>query len=177
MTIDRPQASEFNEYYTRYIDKVPALGPAALLKDQVAQFERLRDLPEQDAAYRYAEGKWNVREVVGHMADTERMFSYRLLHIARGDAAALPGMDEKVWSSVAPHAGRRMADVAGEMLAVRRATLALVESIDVEAVARTGIANNFPITARALCWILPGHAQHHLDVLRERYNITAASSS
>ena len=174
MTIERPQASEFNEYYARYIDKVPATGPVALLRDQVAQFERLRALPEQDAAYRYAEGKWNVKEVVGHMADTERLFSYRLLHIARGDAAPLPGMDEKVWSAVAPHAARRMPDIAGELIAVRRATLALVESLDADAMARTGVASGFPVSARALCWMLPGHAQHHLDVLRERYLVTAA---
>jgi uncharacterized damage-inducible protein DinB len=177
MTIERPQASEFNEYYARYIDKVPVTGPVALLRDQIAPFEKLRELPEQDAAHRYAEGKWSIKEVVGHMADTERLFSYRLLHIARGDAAPLPGMDEKVWSAVAPHATRSMRDVAGELLAVRRATLALVESIDADAVARTGVASNFPVSARALCWMLPGHAQHHLDVLRERYRVTAASLS
>ena len=171
MSIERPQASEFNEYYARYIGKVPAGGPVSQLTAQIAQFERLRALPERDAEYRYAEGKWNVKEVIGHMADTERMFSYRLLHIARGDAAALPGMDEKVWSAVAPHAARGIKDVADEMIAVRRATLALVNSLDAAAVARTGVASTFPVSARALCWILPGHAQHHLDVLTERYRI------
>jgi hypothetical protein len=171
MTPDRPQASEFNEYYGRYIGKVPAAGPVTLLRDQIADFERLRGLSEQDAAYRYAEGKWSVTEVIGHISDTERMFSYRLLHIVRGDTTPLPGMDEKVWSAAAPHAARRMIDVADEMIAVRRATLALVESIDTDAVVRTGVASTFPISARALCWILPGHAQHHLDVLRERYNL------
>jgi hypothetical protein len=172
MTIDRPQPSEFNEYYGRYIVKVPAAGPVTLLRDQIGEFERLRGLSDQDAAYRYAEGKWSVKEVVGHLSDTERMFSYRLLHIVRGDSAPLPGMDEQVWSAAAPHAARRMADVADEMIAVRRATLALVESIDTDAVVRTGVASTFPISARALCWILPGHAQHHLEVLRERYRIS-----
>ena len=172
MIIERPQASEFNEYYARYIGKVPAAGPVGSLQDQIAPFERLRELPEPDAAYRYADGKWNVKEVVGHMADTERMFSYRLLHIARGDAAALPGMDEKVWSAAAPHAARRITDVADEMIAVRRATLALVHSLDADAIARTGVASSFPVSARALCWILPGHAAHHLDVLNARYRIT-----
>lgn len=177
MTIDRPQASEFNEYYGRYIGKVPATGPVAALHDQIAPFERLRGLSEQDAGYRYAEGKWNVKEVVGHIADTERLFSYRLLHIVRGDPSPLPGMDEKVWSAVAPHAARRMNEVVDEMIAVRRATLALVGSIDADALARSGVASTFPISARALCWILPGHTQHHLDVLRERYVVTAASLS
>ena len=175
MTIDRPHAAEFNEYYARYINKVSAAGPMALLNDQVAHFERLRALPEREAAYRYAEGKWSVKEVIGHMADTERMFSYRLLHIARGDTAPLPGMDEKIWSAVAPHANRPISDVADEMIAVRHATVALVNSIDADAVARTGVASTFPVSTPALCWILPGHAEHHLDVLRERYGISVAA--
>jgi hypothetical protein len=175
MSIERPHASEFNDYYARYISKVPATGPVSQLTDQIAQFERLRALPDRDAEYRYAEGKWNVKEVIGHMADTERMFSYRLLHIARGDTAPLPGMDEKVWSAVAPHASRPIRDVADEMIAVRHATVALVNSIDADAVARTGVASTFPVSTRALCWILPGHAQHHLDVLRERYGISVAA--
>jgi hypothetical protein len=175
MTIDRPQAAEFNEYYARYINKVPAAGPMALLNDQIARFERLRALPEREAAYRYAEGKWSVKEVIGHMSDTERMFSYRLLHIARGDTAPLPGMDEKIWSAVAPHTNRPISDVADEMIAVRHATVALVNSIDADAVSRTGVASTFPVSTRALCWILPGHAEHHLDVLRERYGISVAA--
>ena len=175
MTIERPQASECHEYYARYIGKVPVTGPVAQLREQIAHFERLRGLPEQDAGYRYAEGKWSVKEVIGHMADVERLFSFRLVHIARGDPAPLPGMDEKVWSAVAPHAGRRMTEIVDEMIAVRRATLALVESLDAEALARTGVASTNPVSVRALCWILPGHAQHHLEVLRERYRITAAA--
>lgn len=177
MIIERPHASEFNDYYARYISKVAATGPVSQLIDQVAQFERLRAVPERDAEYRYAEGKWNVKEVIGHMADTERMFSYRLLHIARGDATALPGMDEKIWSAAAPHAARRISDVADELIAVRRATLTLVNSLDADAVVRTGVASTFPVSVRALCWILPGHAEHHLEVLRDRYRITAAASS
>ena len=170
ISIDRPQASEFNEYYARYVGKVSG-DPVAALKGQMAAFEKLRGLPESTGEHRYAEGKWSVKEVLGHMADTERLFSYRLLHIARGDAAALPGMDEKVWSASAPHASRRIADVADEMIAVRRATIALVESLDAAAAARTGVASGFPVSARALVWILPGHAQHHLDVLTDRYGI------
>ena len=173
MTIDRPQAPEFNEFYAGYIGKVPEAGPLALLKEQVAQFEKLRALPEEQAGHRYAEGKWSVKEVIGHMADTERLFAYRLLHILRGDPAPLAGMDEQLWSAAAPHRRRHMKDVVAEMIVVRLATVALVGSIDADALGRTGVANNFPISARALCWILPGHAQHHLDVLKARYNVSA----
>ena len=171
MTIDRPHPSEFNEYYVRYVDQVQGGDPLASLKQQIARFEQLRALPEDKARHRYADGKWSVGEVLGHMADTERLFSYRLLHIARGDAAALPGMDEKVWSASAPHASRRLADVADEMIAVRRATIALVESLDAAAIGRSGVASGFPVSARALVWILPGHAAHHLAVLADRYGV------
>lgn len=174
MTIERPHASEFNEFYAGYIGKVSEAGPLALLEGQVATFEKLRGLSEAHAEHRYAPGKWSIKELVGHMADTERLFCYRLLHIVRGDKAPLSGMDEKAWSAAAPHAARHLKDVAAEMIVVRLATVALVGSVDASAMARTGVANNFPISARALCWILPGHAQHHLDVMRERYNITVA---
>ena len=174
MTIAAPQPSEFNEYYARYIGTVPSSGPLALLEAQTASFDTLGQLSDHDAGYRYADGKWSVREVLGHIADVERLFSYRLLHIARGDQAPLPGMDEKVWSANAPHERRPISAIAEEMIALRRATIALVESLDDAAVARAGVASGFPVTARALCWILPGHAQHHLNVLREKYRITAA---
>ena len=172
MTIDRPQTAEFNPFYGGYIDKVAAAGPLVHLNDQLASFERLRRLSDEQAANRYAPGKWSVKELLGHVSDTERLFSYRLLHIARGDRAALAGMDEKAWSAVAPHHHRRITDLGDEMVAVRGATLALIGSLDAAALERTGTANNYPISARALVWILPGHAQHHLDILRERYGVS-----
>jgi uncharacterized damage-inducible protein DinB len=171
MTITAPQASEFNEYYARYIGTVASSTPLTALNAQLAAFDKLGQLPERDAGLSYAAGKWSVREVLGHIADVERLFSYRLLHIARGDHAALPGMDEKVWSANAPHDRRKISQIAQEMIALRRATVALVESLDDTAVARAGVASGFPVTARALCWILPGHAEHHLGILKERYRI------
>ena len=172
MTIAAPQSSEFNEYYARYIGTVPPSGPLASLNAQLAVFDKLGQLSDVAADFCYADGKWSVREVLGHMADVERLFSYRLLHIARGDQAPLPGMDEKVWSAHAPHDRRPISQIAQEMIALRRATIALVESLDEAAVARAGVASGFPVTARALCWILPGHAQHHLHVLKEKYRIS-----
>ena len=172
MTIAPPQPSEFNEYYARYIGTVPTSGPLAHLNAQFPVFQKLGQLSDQDAGFRYADGKWSVKEVVGHMSDVERLFSYRLLHISRGDRAPLPGMDEKVWSAVAPHDRRRISELVRELIAVRHATIGLVESLDEAAVARAGVASGFPVTARALCWILPGHAQHHLNVLKEKYRIS-----
>jgi uncharacterized damage-inducible protein DinB len=171
MTIAPPQTAEFNPFYAGYVGKVTADGPFDLLKDQIASFERLKRISDEQADHRYAPGKWSVKELLGHMSDTERLFSYRLLHIARGDRAALAGMDEKAWSAAAPHDRRRISEIADEMVAVRRATVKLIESLDDAALARSGVANNYPISARALVWIMPGHAQHHLDILRERYGV------
>ncbi len=173
MTIARPAETECAPFYAGYIAKVAASGPVAMLKDQIASFEKLRGLADTTGDHRYAEGKWSVKEVLGHMADTERVFTYRLLRIARADQTPLAGFDENAWAAIAPHGKRRLADVVDELIAVRQATITLVESLDETAVANTGLANNNPVTGRAICWIIPGHAQHHLDVLHERYGIQA----
>ncbi|MGE0865681.1 MAG: DinB family protein [Vicinamibacterales bacterium] len=171
MTIAAPAETEFAPFYAGYIAKVSDGGPVAMMVDQIAAFETLRGLPETAGDYRYAAGKWNVKELVGHLADAERVFSYRLLRIARADKTALAGFDENAWAEVAPHGRRRLADVADELIAVRRSTISLVESLDEAAVGNIGIANNNPVSGRAICWIIPGHAQHHLGILRERYSV------
>lgn len=171
MTISKPQASEFNPFYAGYIDKVSTQGPVGLLEDQLDAFDVLRQIPADETNHRYAHDKWSVKEVVGHVADAERVFSYRLLRIARADETPLAGFDENAWAKAAPHASRRLADIADELIAVRRATIALVASLDEAMLARTALANNKLVSARAICWIIPGHAQHHLDVLRERYGV------
>lgn len=171
MTINRPDSSEFAQFYAGYVAKVPDSGPVSTLKDQIAELERLKSLPEDKANYRYAADKWTVKEVIGHLADAERVFSYRLTRIARGDKTPLAGFDENAWAQTAPHGRRPIGAVVDEMIAVRRSTLALMESLDEAAVANSGVANNNPVTGRAICWIVAGHTRHHLDVLHERYGI------
>lgn len=169
MIITAPHLKEFNPFYAGYVGKVPASGPVALMADQIAAFEKFRSGVDGD--YRYAEGKWTVKEVLGHMSDAERVFGYRLLRIARNDSTPLAGFDENAWARVAPHGQRGLSDVVDELIAVRRSTLALVASLTESALSGTTTANNYPVTGRALCWIIPGHAQHHLDVLRDRYGL------
>ena len=171
MTITRPAASEFASFYAGYIGKVPDSGPASLLKDQIGQLERLRSLSEEKGNYRYADGKWTVKELIGHVADAERVFSYRLTRIARADQTPLAGFDENAWAATAPHARRPMASVVDELIAVRRSTLALIDSLDEASIGNTGVANNNPVSARAICWIMAGHTKHHLDILAERYGV------
>jgi hypothetical protein len=168
----KPKDDEFAPFYAGYIGKVPSSGPLALLEEQLAVFGRLTELSESTGNHRYADGKWTVKEVVGHIADTERVFSYRLLRIARADPNPLAGFDENAWAAAAPHANRVMRDVVDEMINVRRATLSLVWSVHEGAISRTGVANHKLVSARAIVWIMPGHAQHHLDILKDRYAVS-----
>lgn len=171
MTIPRPDQSEFAQFYAGYVGKVPDSGPVAVLNEQVASLEKLKALPEDKANHRYADGKWTVKEVLGHVADAERVFGYRLTRIARGDKTPLAGFDENAWAKTAPHRNRPIASVIDELIAIRRSTLALIDSLDDTAIANTTLANNNPISGRALCWIIAGHSKHHLDVLRDRYGV------
>jgi len=171
MEINRPASAEFAEYYAGYISKVPERGPVATLEAQRAELAALRTLTDAQGVHRYAEGKWSVKEVLGHVADAERVFGYRLLRIARADATPLAGFDENQWAAVAPHNTRPLPEVVDELLAIREATLALIRSLDAPALDRSTIANGKPISARAICWILAGHTQHHVQILKERYGV------
>lgn len=171
MTIARPQPTEFAQFYAGYIGKVPDSGPVSQLTNQIAEFEALKALPEDKGNYAYGDGKWTVKEVIGHLADAERVFSYRLTRIARGDQTPLAGFDENAWAVTAPHRHRKMSSVVDEMIAIRRSTLALIDSMDDSTIGNTGVANGHPVSARAICWVLAGHSRHHLDILAERYGI------
>lgn len=173
MTIKRPDQSEFAPFYAGYIGKVPDSGPLPLLQQQIGELERLRSLPEDKANHAYDTGKWTVKELIGHVADAERVFSYRLTRIARGDKTPMPGFDENAWARTAPHRKRPIAAVVDELIAIRRATVALVESLDESTMSNVGLANNNSISARAICWIMAGHTKHHLDILAERYGVRA----
>ena len=172
MTIAHPAETEFAPFYAGYIAKVADSGPLTMLANQIAAFENLRALPDETGNYRYADGKWSVKELLGHMADTERVFAYRLLRIARADKTPLAGFDENAWAAVAPHGNRELSEVVDDLIAVRRATITLVGSLDETAAGNVGVANNNPVSGRAICWIVAGHAEHHLGILAERYKVT-----
>jgi hypothetical protein len=166
----RPAPSEYNAFYQTYVGVVP---DGDLLGTLAAQIERtsatLAGVPEARADFRYAAGKWSVKEVIGHVADAERVFSYRALRIARGDTTPLAGFDENAWIPFGEFDRRTLADLAAELRAVRTATLGLFGGLTAEAWLRRGTASEHPISARALAWILAGHERHHMRVLEERY--------
>jgi N-acetylglutamate synthase-like GNAT family acetyltransferase len=168
--ITRPASDEYAPYYARYIEQVPDGPILELLERQVNDTGALLGkLGGRDADFRYAEGKWSVKEVVGHVADTERIFAYRALCFARADATALPGFDENAYVARAKFAGRTLADLVAEFRLVRAATVAFFAGLDAEEVTRRGTANNNPYSVRALAFIIAGHERHHAKILAERY--------
>ena len=165
-----PGHDEYAEYYRRYVETVPTGDLLVTLERQLEETVALLDtVGEARAGHRYAEGKWSVKEVVGHVTDAERIFTMRALCAARGETAALPGFDENAYVARASFDARSLNALMGELTAVRRATLALFRSLDATELGRRVTASGHPVTARALAWITAGHERHHARILRERY--------
>ena len=166
----RPEPSEYAPFYAGYVAKVPDGDLIGVLEANLEEFSRtLGALAEVRGGFAYAPGKWTLKEVIGHVADGERVFSYRALRIARGDQTPLPGFEEKDWVPNAGCAGRTLADLLGELRAVRAGTLALFRHLPPEAATRLGTASDATVSVRALAWIIAGHERHHLAIIRERY--------
>ena len=166
----RPVPGEFTPYFGTYIDKVPDGDVIGVLESGIGTTRKLLgSVSEARAGYRYAEGKWSLKEVLGHMSDTERIFAYRLLTFARGDAGPLPGFDENSYTPAQESDRVPFAWLLDEFVAVRAATLALLKVIPPPAWERRGVASGNPLSARAAAWIIAGHEIHHRGVLEERY--------
>lgn len=172
IVVGRPESSEYAPFYAGYVAKVLAGDILEVLEDQRARVvDGLSDLSDDRVDFRYAEGKWTVRQVLGHVNDAERVFGYRALCIARGEAAPLPGFDEQLYMASAPFAECAFADLLYEFDALRRANVLLLRQLDEAAWRRQGTANGTPVTVRALAYIMAGHVEHHLGILKERYQV------
>jgi DinB superfamily len=170
MPIARPGPDEFAPFYGTYVNKVTEPDVEALLGAQKkSTADLLAGLSEAQAGYRYAPGKWTLREVIGHLSDSERIFGYRLLRIARGDQTPLSGFDENTYVPAGNFERRPLQAVAAEFASVRDATLTLLAGMTPAALALRGTASEKPISARALVYIIAGHERHHLGVIKERY--------
>lgn len=166
----RPSADEFAPYYGTYVNKVADGDIVATLKGQIGTtLSYLRGIPESRGGHRYAEGKWSIREVVGHLSDAERVFAYRALRFARGDATPLPGFDENEFMKRARLDDRSLASLIAEFEAVRGASIALLDGLFPEEWTRHGTASGKDVSVRGLAWIIAGHEVHHLEVLKSRY--------
>jgi len=166
----RPDPSEFAPYYGKYVGLVPDGSVVDSLETQIRETSALlRSVPDARAHHRYAPGKWSVKEVVGHLADSERVFAYRALRFSRNDDTPLQSFDENRYAASAGFDARPLEDIASEYAAVRQATLALFRGLSDEAWLRRGIASENPVSVRALAWIIAGHELHHRKILVERY--------
>ncbi|MGF9699976.1 DinB family protein [Paenibacillus sp. MABNR03] len=164
----RPSEEEYAGDFSEYIRLVPEGNIINILLAQEKQMnELLASLTEIQGAYRYAEGKWTLKEVVGHIADNERVMAYRLLRFSRGDKTTLPGFDQE--SFIPPFGNWTIAQLAEDYQAVRQSTITLLRGLPAEAWSLKGTANNVSITARALAYVCAGHELHHLGIIRNRY--------
>lgn len=168
--IARPEAAEYAPYYDRYISLVPGADILGTLESQRRQMLILlsgRDESEGD--FRYAPDKWSAKEVLGHVCDTERIFSYRALRISRADRTPIEGFEQDDYVRHAPFATRPFAELIEDYIAVRRATLTLFRNLDEPAWTRCGIANKNEVTVRAIAYITAGHELHHRRILEKKY--------
>ena len=169
----RPGPDEFAAFYAAYIARVPDIddGGDRLGAQRDAVCALLGTVAEGASRFRYAPGKWSVNEVLGHLADAERVFSYRLLRLARGDETPLAGFDENAYVRAGGFDARGLEERRADWRAVREATLSLVRGLNGSAWEGRGLANGHLVSARALLYIILGHTEHHLEVLRTRYGV------
>jgi hypothetical protein len=170
--LPRPGADEYAEYYGRYIALVPDGDILETLRDQLeATVGLLASVPPERETQGYAPGKWSVREVVGHLVDTERVFAYRALSIAREDGVDLPGMDQERWAAASMAENRPLAGLSAEWVSLRRANIHMFATFDEPTGARRGRASGFEFTVRAFAWLIAGHELWHRTGLVRDYGI------
>ena len=163
----RPEVTEYPTYAAAYVNLVPAGNIIDLLDKQIGETTTL--LRSADPELAYAPGKWTVKQVVGHVVDTERIFAYRALRIARNDSAPSPGFEQDDYVRYGPFAQCSLADLLEEFRLVRASSIALYNKLDPEAWQRTGVANQFPVSVRGIAYLTAGHELHHAKILREKY--------
>jgi uncharacterized damage-inducible protein DinB len=169
--IEKPREGEFPAYAHSYIDLLPDDG--LILKHLADNLETTRkfveSIPKDRLLYRYAEGKWTIKEILGHVVDDERIYAYRALRFARNDSTELPGFDQDRYARYALANERDSRDLLDEFSLVRQSTIALFESLDAAALLRSGVADGHRVSVRALAYHIAGHELRHRNVIRERY--------
>lgn len=161
----RPASSEYNAYYEGYVSRA-ADDPIAQMDQQIAAFELARGVSEDEASTPPAPGEWTLKEVLVHLCDFERMFSYRALRFSRGDATPIEAFEQDAYVAASEANRRPLGEIVDELVSLRRATVLLSRSLSEEMLDRAGQAGGNPVTVRALVFITPGHSEGHLADLR-----------
>jgi hypothetical protein len=170
----RPSEGDFHPYFQQYLDLVPTDVPDIMLhlkKQGLEMLTLMRTLDDARAEYRYAPEKWSIKEIIGHLIDAERLFAFRALWAARGEPNEQPGMDENLWAANSNAHARPLPDLWREQHVCRTDHVYLFRSLDQEALERHGATSGNTITAAAIPWLIAGHERHHLNVLRDRYDV------
>ncbi len=167
--MDKPADNEFAPFYNTYVKLVEG-DVIVFLEKQLQRFNDIcKNIPEGNTLYKYEEGKWSIKEVIGHCIDTERVMSYRLLRISRADKTELAGFDENEYIQQSTYDKRQWDGIIEEYNSLRTANMLLIKSLTDEQLSKTGTANKLPISAKALVYIIAGHLEHHLGILIRRY--------
>lgn len=170
VTLDRPPASEYAPYQAGYVASVPDGDIFEILSRQRVEFpEFVRSFGEARGGYRYAPGKWSIKEMLGHVNDTERVFAYRVLRFARGDETPLPSFEQDDYVRTGGFDARSLASLVDEFSHLRAGTLDLYYHLNADALGRSGTASGFLVSVRAMAFVIAGHVAHHERVLREKY--------
>ncbi len=168
----RPAEGEYPAYFAGYVALVPETDVLIALEEQLSDIALLEEKVTGDRErFRYAEGKWSIREVLGHLIDAERVFGYRAFCISRGEKATLPSFDENAYIVESRYDERPLEDLAAEFASVRRTNIAFLRRLDNRSWQRMGAATSGPISVRALAFIMVGHVRHHRGILETRYNV------
>lgn len=168
----RPAEGEYAPFYAGYVALVPEIDIVPVLETQIGEIRRFAAaVPPGRETDRYAEGKWSVRQVLGHLVDAERVFGHRAFCFSRGETAALPSFDENHYVAADDSDSIPLEELAGELALVRESNLAFLRRLDEGRWARVGTASGKSVSVRALAFIMAGHIRHHVRVLRERYRV------
>lgn len=170
--LEKPDNNEYGEYYHKYVhslDNSPLIDH--LSRQKSILLKMFKEMTDDQASFRYAEGKWSVKQGIGHMIDTEQIFCYRAISFARGEKQSLPGYDQDAYVE-----NGRFDELSVEQLirrydATRELTLSLIDSLNEEELTKSGLANNNPVSVRAIFWIIAGHENHHIRIFKEKYGL------
>jgi hypothetical protein len=166
----RPQKGDYAEYFNRYISLVEGEDIVEVLENQLQASEKFfSSITEEHGNFAYAEGKWTIKEVIGHVIDTERIMSYRALAFARGEEQALPGFEQDDYVAHGNFVERKLEDLINEYKTLRTSNAALFKSFSEVEFERKGTASGNQVSVIALAFIIAGHELHHLNILKERY--------
>jgi len=170
MTYRKPISSEYPVYYFPFIKVVEQENALEAMRMVHADTQSvLENLTDEQGLFRYEEGKWSIKELLGHIIDCERIHQYRALCIARGETTPLPGFDQDLYVAQSNAESRRLESLLHEFEATRKSSITLFASFTEEMLSNVGNANGYDLTARAISFILPGHEKHHINIVKERY--------